>query len=254
MRDAQACSFVLTVAEGKRLIARGVAALPAVQRALQGGLVIVCKGSTNAYVAEELLGRPLAKGSYVLGRTVPATADTAAVFSGSTPEVILVKGQPSTLTLKEALAEAQCGDVVIKGANALNHDRGLAGVLIGHPEGGTVGALLGPHYGRGLHLVIPVGLEKEIAADLEELAAELAAEPEVSRQDGTPALWPLRGELVTELEALALLTGVTARQIGAGGLCGAEGAIWLLASGTPEQVQAARDLVSQVQGEPPFGG
>ena len=46
----------LTVSESKRLIAKGIAQHPAVKAALENGIVAVAKGTTNAYVAEELLG------------------------------------------------------------------------------------------------------------------------------------------------------------------------------------------------------
>jgi hypothetical protein len=245
-------SFVLTVAEGKRLIAKAVAALPAVQKAMQDGIVAVCKGSTNAYVAEELLGQSIPKGSYVLGRGVPATTDTSAAFTGNIPEVIFVKGQKSELTLKDAVAQMQRGDVVIKGANALNYEQGVAGLLVGHPEGGTIGVIIGSYYGKGLHLVIPVGLEKEIAESIDDLADLISGEPEASRP-ALPSLWPIRGEIVTELEALELLAGVEAHQIGAGGLCGAEGGSWFGVFGTEEGLAAAKQLVAEIQGEPPFG-
>lgn len=252
MAERNAYSFVLTVAEGKRLIAKAVAALPAVQKAMKDGIVAVCKGSTNAYVAEELLGENLPKGAYVLGRGVPATRDTSAAFTGSIPEVIFVKGVKSDLTLKDAIAAMQRGDVVIKGANALNYESGVAGLLVGHPEGGTIGVVIGSCYGKGLHLVIPVGLEKELTEDIQALADLISSEPEVSRT-GMPSLWPIQGEIVTELEALELLVGVEAHQIGAGGLCGAEGGSWFGVWGTEDEIAAARELVAVVQGEPGFG-
>lgn len=253
MSEIKTHSFVLTVAEGKRLIAKGVAALPCVRAAMESGIVAVCKGGTNAYVAEELLGEAIAKGGYVLGRTVPATADTSAVFAGNLPEVIFVNGQTSELTLKDAVAQMQRGDVVIKGANALNYEDGIAGLLVGHPEGGTLGLIIGAYYGKGLHLIIPVGLEKEIVGDIQDLADQIQSEPEVSRQ-GMPSLWPIQGEIMTELEALGLLTGVEAHQIGSGGICGAEGGSWFAVWGSEEDVRDARILVESIQGEPPFAG
>jgi hypothetical protein len=251
MADLQSHSFVLTVAEGKRLIARGVAALPCVREAMQSGTVVVTKGTTNAYVAEELLGHSIAKGAYVLGRTLPAKADTAAVFQGNIPEVIFVNGEQVALTLRDVALQLKRGDVVIKGANALNYDAGVAGLLVGHPEGGTLGTLLGSVYGKGLHLIIPVGLEKEIAEDIRDLSQLINADRQSG--GGVPALWPMDGEIVTELEALELLTGCEAHQISAGGVCGAEGGSWFAVWGAPEEIAAAKALVESVQGEPAFG-
>lgn len=251
MADLQTCSFVLTVAEGKRLIAKGVAALPAVQTALKQGIVLVTKGTTNGYVAEELLGEKIQKGAYVLGRTLPAKGDASSVFGGNLSEVVFVKGQRTELAMKDALAQMGRGDVVIKGANALNYENNVAGLLVGHPQGGTLGSIIGPFYGTGLHLVIPVGLEKEIVGDIMDLAEMITGEPEISRE-GMPALWPMQGEIVTEIEALELLTGAEVHQIGAGGVCGAEGGVWLAAWGEAEQIAAVKALIDQVQGEPGF--
>jgi hypothetical protein len=252
MADLKTFSFVLTVSEGKRLIAKAVAALPAVQQAMQTGIVVVTKGTTNAYVAEELLGEKIAKGAYVLGRTLPAKADTAGVFSGNIPEIIFVNGQQSDVTLTDVVLQMKCGDVLIKGANALNYETGMVGLLVGHPEGGTLGAIIGSAYGKGLHLICPVGLEKEIAEDIQGLAELINQDPESSRR-GMPSLWPVQAEIVTEIDALELLAGVEAHQIGAGGVCGAEGGIWLAVWGDDEQVGATRVLVESIQGEPAFG-
>ena len=60
----------LTVAAGKRLIAKGVAAFPPVKRALAQGTVAVGSGSTNGYIIEELTGEPFAKHSFVTGHTL----------------------------------------------------------------------------------------------------------------------------------------------------------------------------------------
>jgi hypothetical protein len=49
--------FFLTPAAGKRLIAKAVLERPDVSTALKSGTVVVIMGSTNAYVANELLKR-----------------------------------------------------------------------------------------------------------------------------------------------------------------------------------------------------
>jgi hypothetical protein len=49
--------MTFTPAESKRLIAKAVVAMKPVRRALEKGRVIVASGTTNAYIAEEILGR-----------------------------------------------------------------------------------------------------------------------------------------------------------------------------------------------------
>ena len=54
--------FVLTCSMGKRLIARGIAEHPDVRAALANGKLVIVPGSTNGYVAQEVLAR-LEKGT-----------------------------------------------------------------------------------------------------------------------------------------------------------------------------------------------
>ena len=89
--------------------------------------------------------------------------------------------------------------------------------------------------GRRVRLIVPVGLEKRVAGDLDELTALINAPGAHG-----PRLLSLPGEVVTELEALALLTGASAQLVAGGGVCGAEGSVWLAFSGDPEQEAAAR--------------
>jgi hypothetical protein len=48
--------YPLTPAAGKRLIAKGVAAHPWVTEVLRTGRLVIVAGTTNGYVAEEILG------------------------------------------------------------------------------------------------------------------------------------------------------------------------------------------------------
>ena len=47
--------FVITPAAGKRLIGKAIAKHPAVAEALKKGTVVIIAGTTNGYVAEEIL-------------------------------------------------------------------------------------------------------------------------------------------------------------------------------------------------------
>ncbi len=47
--------FLLTPQSGKRLIAKTIANHPAIRKALKNGTVVIVAGTTNGYVAEEIL-------------------------------------------------------------------------------------------------------------------------------------------------------------------------------------------------------
>lgn len=241
-------AFVLTVSEGKRLIAKGVKALPCVQKALAEGTIIVGYGITNAYVAEELTGQTIEKGRYAAG-----------VISGgkwgTTPHetrldsIVLEKGQISSKPWQDALEELTADDVFIKGANAIDLD-GNAGVLLGSPTGGTCGRALGSVYASGCHLVVPVSLEKLIPSV--PMAVEALGITSLDECLGLKVgMFPLVGaEIVTEVEALELLFDVQAIPVSAGGVGGSEGAIGIVVEGQKEEVDKVISFIKSIKGEP----
>ena len=58
--------------------------------------------------------------------------------------------------------------------------------------------------------------------------------------------------VITEIEALEILTGVTAVHVGSGGVAGSEGAVMLALEGEKEVVVNAFELVESIKGEPQF--
>ena len=48
--------FLITPAAGKRLIAKSMLFIPAIKKALESKTIVIIAGTTNGYVAEELLG------------------------------------------------------------------------------------------------------------------------------------------------------------------------------------------------------
>ncbi len=64
-------SVTLTVAEGNRLIVIGLAQYAPVREKLTNGVVVVCRGSTDTCLADELLKTNLAHGAFVTGRIQP---------------------------------------------------------------------------------------------------------------------------------------------------------------------------------------
>lgn len=240
---------VLTVAESKRIIAKGVAALPSVKRAMEEGMIVVATGTTNSYVLEELWGRNIDKRRYRSGITTPREPEKFEKPQDERiPDVVIRKGKiAAELNRFDAVNHMGKGDVYIKGANALDYLRNMAGVLIGSPTGGTVGAVIGQIVGKKIELVIPIGLEKLVYENMNELQRLTSSED----YEG-PSMWPITGTIITEIEVLSILTGVEAKLLAAGGIAGAEGSVRLLLNGTDEQVKTAVELVESIKGEPRY--
>jgi hypothetical protein len=150
-------------------------------------------------------------------------------------------------TIGDVIDSLMEGDVILKGANALDLTRRQAAILIGHPKAGTIGLALPAVLGRRVKLIIPVGLEKRVSGDLYALSEKLNAPGA-----GGYRLLPVAGEVFTELDALRALTAAEVELIGAGGVCGAEGACWVAVSGEPEQEAFAEQVLASVADEPPF--
>lgn len=254
---------ILTVAESKRLIAKAVAQMPIVKNALANGMVIIIKGTTNAYVAEEITGQKADHAAFVTGRIEPEKAVKRLPPTKPVNHVILEKGKVIDIPLPEAAKKLKPGDVVMKGANALDYKNKMAAINILDPSGGTTGITMPFIVARKAHLVIPVGLEKLIAGDAAEMTLKMREPMEslavpagrgASPFPGStiPSMWLVTGEIVTELEAIKILTGATAFQSSAGGISGAEGGVWIVFRGTREQVSNALKLIQSIQGEPPY--
>jgi hypothetical protein len=225
--------------------------MPIVKEALKNGVVIITKGTTCTYVAEEILGKKIPHGAYVLGRTYPEKGGKRLPAVERIGEVILVKGKHrEDLSLAEAVRMLKPGDVVIKGANALDYKNKLAAGIVGSSSGGTTGEIL-PYVGsRKAHLVIPIGLEKQVAGSVIDIVRKMQ-EP-LESLNRVYSMFLFTGRIVTEIEALNLLADVSVFQAAAGGIGGAEGAVRLVCRGPREKVQEALKLAEQIHGEPPF--
>jgi len=240
---------VLTVSQSKRLIARGVNQHPVVKTAMNTGTIGICRGTTCSAVAEEFLERQIERFSYTTGLTLPKNPYPKIEKSQAAMHDVIIRQGKIHMdgeTVVETAKNMKPGDVIIKGANALNYSRKVAGCLVGHPAGGTVGGFWGPLYGKKVRLVIPVGLEKEIVSDIMEVSS-------ISLEENPGnSLMPMTGIIVTEIEALKILTGVEAVQIAAGGIRGAEGSVRLLMHGNHDEMNCVKSLLSEIEQEQPY--
>jgi hypothetical protein len=250
--------IVLTPSAGKRLIAKATIKHALVKNAITKGTIVIIAGSTNGYVAEELLNKigqlqGFRRNRFFRGVTVPPTIKTTDL--GRLPDesqfpgdVVIVNGMwQKGKTIFDVVDDLKEGDVIIKGANCINLVQKKAGILIGHPKGGTITVALQAVVGKRVKLILPVGLEKRISDDLDAIATILNNPGSTG-----PRLLPVPGEILTEIEAIEMLFRIKARLIAAGGICGAEGAVWLTIEGETEQIRKARNILDEIAKEEPF--
>lgn len=247
--------FLITVSEGKRLIAKAVISLEQIKRALESNTIVVIAGSTNAYVAEELLLLinqigDFSKNTFVRGVTIgPGRKIESKGSDYSNKDIVIEKGiWMKDKTVYDIAASLGQGDIIIKGANAVDPERKQAGIQIGNPTIGTSAPLLQAVIGRRTEHIIPVGLEKRVFGNIGLIAAKLNAPSSTGLR-----MIPISGTIITELEAIELLTGASPELVAAGGVLGAEGSCWIAVTGTKEQLSVAENIMTAISNEPPFG-
>lgn len=250
--------FLITPAAGKRLIAKALVKHPAVSESLVSGTIVVIAGTTNGYVAEEILSsigqaenfsRKRFFRGVVLPPGCPATSSGRIKDETGFPGDVVIKDGiwKQGKTIFDVVDDLRKGDVILKGVNALNLPKGQAGIYIGDSHAGTIGASIQAVVGRRVRLILPAGLEKRVYNDLNDLARKLNAPGSHG-----PRLLPVAGEIVTEIEAISILTGASAEQVAGGGVSGAEGATWLAVYGNDEQIESTKKLLNSIIREPNF--
>ena len=118
--------FVLTPAESKRLIGRAVAELKEVRYAKKNDKILIGHGSTNFFVAEEIMGKQKItkmwkENKYLSGAIQKGTLCTI-IGAEKPPLLILNRGVviPPADTMNEVLRDFGKDSVFIKGGNAVD--------------------------------------------------------------------------------------------------------------------------------------
>ena len=245
----------LLPAESKRLIARGVAHIPEIDKALQKGLIIVARGTTNAFVAEEIMGISIESKSDEYSRGLVVGGELRVNMKRAAErrignDFVLRQGKVEDITPRDAINEFTSDDVFIKGASALDSS-GQAAVLVASADGGTAGWALPALTARGAHLIVPVGLEKLVPSVVE--ASRTCGIFRFKYSTGVPCgLIPLvNAKIITEVQAFQILTGVAATHVASGGIGGSEGIVVLTLEGDKSEVEQAFELVKAIKGESP---
>jgi hypothetical protein len=256
--DKRTKQYLLTPSCGKRLIARSVLSLPIIEEALTTKTIVIIAGTTNGYIAEELLGKigqvnDFSKKRFFRGITLHPgyeTMETGRIKDESKfiGDVVISKGiWERGKTIFDASENLKQGDIIIKGANALNLETMQAGLLIGHPMAGTIIPVIQSVAGRRVELILPIGLEKRVSTDINKLALL------VNSQNASGLRYlPITGNVITEITAIKILTGAEAELFAAGGVEGAEGSIWLAVTGNKEQIEKAEEIMTKIRKEEKF--
>ena len=242
--------FSLTSAESKRLLGKAVAAMPEVQHAKNNGYLLVGRGSTNAFILEELLKKTVEKEKYLAGQVIRG------VLCALNPDlrikpITFHKGQVLEVEPASVIDKLGPGDVLLKGANAVDPD-GKVGVLMASPVGGTMGQFYMAMKAQGLTIIFPVGLEK-LVTSVEEAAkygGRLTLGRSIGARVGLGCV--ADGKVVTEIEAIDTLFGLKAVHFASGGFGGSEGAVTLIVEGKDEKVNRSLDFIEKIKGEPPL--
>jgi len=245
--------FSLTPSESKRLIAKGVLEYLKVQIEDENK-ILVTRGSTNGYVLEELLkyiGAPadFNKADFITGEIL-ADGNNRLWSNKKRKAEVVIKGKAATDIKDDAdrlttVQRMKAGDVVIKGANAIDH-KGTVGVLIGDQKtGGTVGSLLGPIKAKGVELIVPIGLEKMVFGEIDFASQWAGSNMSKWSQGMAVGLFPISATVITEIDALEILFDVEVLHIASGGLGAAQGSVVLLADGDDEELDKLKEFLEK---------
>ena len=245
--NLESAIVTLSPAESKRLIAKAVAVLPEVKAALKNGTLIIGWGTTTVFVAEEILGRTIAHKTDFASGVISGGELNANHNDTKLMPFVLKDGKLSEVHQKAALSEFKPGDVFIKGANAVDI-KGDVGILVAAPNGGSVHEAWFAIVGRGGHFICPVGLEKLITSVNE--AAQKCGIFRFKYSTGLPVSFITFSiaKVVTEIQAIQVLTGASATHVASGGIGGAEGTVTLVLEGEApelEQQEARRQAASR---------
>lgn len=246
-------AFSLTPAESKRLIAKAITQMPEVRAAWEKAYIILVGSTINGFIAQELLGLDIDPHRYTVG------INTSRVLCVTEPEgrhpipIIVHKGQIVETTVPEAFEDFHLETVLIKGANAVDPE-GNVGVITSSFDGGTIAATIGTIASTGMRYIFAVGLEK-LVPSVREAAQWAGAKTQDYSMGANFGMYCISDALVvTEIEALRILTGVETKLIAAGGVGGSEGSVVLISEGEADQVKQAVEIVESVKGEPPVPG
>lgn len=235
----------LTVEEGKEIISLGILKHPLLLNSFKNGKIIFKGGTTVSRITEKLIGVPLR----ISGRITTRGTVSSITTLNSPHSILLEDGNWKNIDetiVKEAQGFSN-NDLIICGANAFDY-KGRAALMAGSPSGGNVGQSMSSWYSEGATILIPVGIEKMIPGDLEQIINKSSRTGKSLSWGMSVGLIPLNGEIFTEVEAIRKLANVECFVIGAGGLAEAQGSTTFEIWGTKIELDKIIEILKSTKG------
>lgn len=235
----------LTVEEGKEIIALGILKHPVLINSINKGKIVFKGGTTVSKITEKLLDISLR----ISGR-ITARGTVSSLRASDSPHSILLhdgKWENIDDTIVQEVQGFTKDDLIICGANAFDC-KGKAAMMAGSPGGGNVGKSMSAWYSEGATVIIPVGIEKMIPGDLDEIIKRSSRTGKSLSWGMSVGLLPLYGEIFTEVEAIRSLADVECFAIGAGGLAEAQGSATFEIWGSESELKQLIEILKEVKG------
>jgi hypothetical protein len=240
--------FLITPSSGKRLIGKGIANHPDIERVMKNGTLLVIAGTTNGYVVEEIMKKFEISGDFSrmgFRRGITISSNSTVNNYELKGDIVFRKGEMiAGKTVFDVIDDLKMGDIILKGGNAFDGNK-KAAVLIGHSKGGTIGVGMQAVIGRRVKMIVPIGLEKRVIGNVDEIT-RLCNSTETSGL----RLFQMPGDIFTEIEAINTLSGAECFMVAAGGIYGAEGSVWIGVRGDERQLEATELILKECEKEP----
>ncbi|HKL78954.1 MAG TPA: hypothetical protein VJ888_00815 [Mobilitalea sp.] len=244
--------YTISPVAGMRLIAKALIQIPEVLDALENRTIVIISGRTNRYVAEEFLNKTKQQEGFYkeqFFRGITLSSDNSKFDLGRSGhdgkflgDVVITKGEwQRGLNMFHVADQLRPGDLIFKGANAVNLETLQAATLIGHPAAGTINPVL-KCVGRGCaKLYLPIGLNKRIMGDIKEISAGL----NMNNLTGVGYM-PISGTIITELQAIKIISGCEAELVAIVGLSDTEAAYRIAVTGLEQQIMIMDEAYSSI--------
>ena len=247
-------AFTLIPAESRRLIAKAVVQMDEVKNALKSASILINPGTTNCYIAQELLGwSELRPERFAIGSNTHRLLCLTDPAGREKFPIILEKGLVSDMAFPDFIKNYRPENVIFKGANAIDAE-GNVGLCMQSFDGGGMGKMVGTVVTQGGRFIVAVGLEK-LVPSVKEAVSWTGAQTVDYRLGADFGMIAIPNALVvTEIQALNILAGVEAKHVASGGVGASAGSVVLVILGEESNVRKAMALVESIKGEPTLPG